>query len=185
MKILAISNKPPKASIKSILNYQDLDLICLLGDLDLFSLSELEFITKIPKIGVYGDKCSGTYFGKLGVEDLHLKTYKYNGILFGGFQGSVIDGNSKPNSFTQEESIKLLKEFPRVDVMISHSPPYGINDNLKNSSELGFLGLRKYISEKSPRILIHGNDEPLGEFMVEIFENTKIIYVRGEKLIEI
>ncbi len=186
MKILAISDRPPKAPINEILDYEDLDLICVLGDLDLFSFSELEFVTHIPKIGVYGDKCSGTYFEKLGIRNIHLETFKHKGLLFGGFQGAVSQKKEASYiSYSQEESVLLLKDFPRVDVMISHTPPYGVNDDPSDPLYTGFKGLRYYVSEKKPRCLIHGHTKPPEEFIVRRLEETDIIYVHEEKVIRI
>ncbi len=65
MKILAISDRPPREKIKTILNQHAIELICTLGDLDHFSLTELESITNIPKLGVYGNHDSGMYFTPL------------------------------------------------------------------------------------------------------------------------
>ncbi len=186
MKILAISDRPPKAPIKKILDYEDLDLICVLGDLDLFGLSELEFVTRIPKIGVYGETCSGTYFEKLGIQDLHLDTFKCKGLTFGGFRGSVgHKENPSYMTYTQKESIQLLKDFPRVDVMITHTPPYGVNDDPSDPICAGFKGLRDYVSEKKPQYLIHGHTSPPEEFIVRRLDETEIVYVHGEKIVRI
>ena len=62
MKILAISDRPPREKIISILNKNPVELICTLGDLDQFSLMELQDIANIPKLGVYGNHDSGMYF---------------------------------------------------------------------------------------------------------------------------
>lgn len=186
MKILAISDRPPDVPIKKIFNYEDLDLICVLGDLDFFGLADLEFITHIPKIGIYGDKCSGTYFEKLGIRNVHLETFKHQGIVFGGFEGALkIEDRSYSKSYTQKESLHLLENFPKVDVMISHAPPFGINDDSSEPLYSGFEGLREYLIDKSPQYLIHGHTQPPKEFLIREFGETKIVYVHGEKIIRI
>ncbi len=186
MKILAISDCPPKNSIKKILDYADIDMICTLGDLDLFGLAELEFINHVPKIGVYGDHCSGTYFEKLGIKNIHLKTFKYKGLTFGGFEGSLkYDDSSYAKFYTQEESRRFLEKFPRVDVMISHSPPYGVNDNTMDPAYTGFEGLCNYLDDKSPRYLIHGHTRPPEEILVKKWKETEIIYIHGDRSIVI
>jgi len=110
-------------------------LICTLGDLDYFSLQELEKVTNIPKIGVYGNHCSGNYFDSLGIHNLHLNTFKHTRLVFGGFEGSICYKESAyAKMYTQEEAEEMLKDFPAVDVILAHSPPYGINDEPNSSS---------------------------------------------------
>lgn len=87
--ILAISDRPSRSSILSLIEKHHVDIICTLGDLGYFSLQELEKVTNIPKIGVYGNHCSGTYFNSLGIHNLHLDTFEHDGIKFGGFEGFI------------------------------------------------------------------------------------------------
>jgi hypothetical protein len=75
MQLLVIADRPARQSIKTILAQQPIDLICTLGDLDYFSLQELQHITDIPKLGVYGNHCSGNYMTQLGIQNMHLQTF--------------------------------------------------------------------------------------------------------------
>lgn len=50
MKILAIADRAPREKIKSILDKNPVELICTLGDLGQFSLTELADINNIPKL---------------------------------------------------------------------------------------------------------------------------------------
>jgi Icc-related predicted phosphoesterase len=186
MKILAIADRPPTKSIISLVNENNLELICTLGDLDEFSLAELKDINHIPKIGVYGNHDSGQYFESLNIINLHLKTFEYKGFTFGGFEGSVrYKENPYAIMYTQEEAFEMLKDFPGVDVMIAHSPPYGINDEPDELAHQGFKALRKYIEEKRPKYFLHGHTYPSEENLVTQFGDTKIIYVFRDKIIEI
>ncbi len=45
---------------------------------------------------------------------------------------------------TQEEASLLLATFPHVDAMLTHRPPYGINDEPDDVAHAGFIGLREY-----------------------------------------
>ncbi len=185
MLILAIADHKPEESIKDILRRQPVDLICTLGDLTYFSIKELAEIKDIPKIGVYGNHCSGNYFDSLGITNLHLKTLSYQGLVFGGFEGSHRYKNSGGIMYSQEEAEAMLKDFPAVDVMIAHSPPWGINDEPDDPVHQGFKALRKYLEEKKPRYFLHGHTAPTKENLVTKYQNTEIIYVFGAKIIEL
>ena len=184
MRILAIADRAPRESILSTLVANPVDLICTLGDLTQFALRELENITNIPKIGVYGNHCSGMYFEELGIKNMHLATFEYEGLLFGGFEGSVRYKNDRyAKMYTQEEAKELLKDFPRVDVMLTHCPPYGVNDEPEELAHQGFKALRDYVEQKKPTYLLHGHTYPTQETMVRKLGDTEIIYVYEDKLV--
>lgn len=186
MVILAIADRPPKESIAMILQKNHVDLICTLGDLDFASLQELQAVTHIPKIGVYGNHCSGAYFDELGIKNMHLQTFEHQGLVFGGFEGSVRYKNDPyAPMYTQEEATELLATFPRVDVMLCHCPPYGINDAPEEIAHQGFKALRVYLDQQKPKYLLHGHTYPKDEELVTQYEDTSIIYVFSDKIIEI
>jgi Icc-related predicted phosphoesterase len=186
MKILAISDRSPKEKIKTILQKNVVDLICTLGDLDQLQIAELIAITNIPKIGVYGNHDSGVYFEPLGIKNMHLETFEFGGLTFGGFEGSVRYKNDKyAKMYTQEEATELLKDFPYVDVMLAHCPPYGINDEPNDVTHQGFKALREYVETKKPKYLLHGHTYPTGATMTTKLAETEIIYVYGDKIVEL
>ena len=186
MVILAIADRPPKSSILGLIEKHQVELICTLGDLDYFSLQELERVTKIPKIGIYGNHCSGNYFDSLGIHNLHLKTFDHNGIRFCGFEGSIrYKESAYAKMYTQEEAKEMLKDFPAVDVFLAHSPPYGINDEPNSSSHQGFIALRDYIENMKPKYFLHGHTYPTLEQLIEKHGDTKIVYIYEDKIIKV
>jgi len=186
MKILAIADREPREKIKEIIKKNPVDMICTLGDLDLFSLGELKDIQNIPKLGIYGNHCSGTYFEPLGIKNMHVKTFEYGGLTFGGFEGCVrYKNDSYAKMYTQEEATELLKNFPYVDVMLVHCPPFGINDEPNELSHQGFKALREYVESKKPKYLLHGHTYPTEDNMVKKFGDTNIIYVFEDRIIEL
>ena len=186
MKILAIADAAPLEELSKIVSEEDIDIICTLGDLSSFYLKDLLRIKDVPKIGVYGNHCSGNYFEKLGIKDMHLKTFKYKGFLFGGFEGSVRYKESVyAKMYTQAEAIEIIKNFPYVDIMISHSPPYGINDELNDAAHTGFIALKNYVEETKPKFLLHGHTYPVIENEIIKYHETGIIYVYREKVIDL
>jgi Icc-related predicted phosphoesterase len=185
MNILAISDRPPKVSIKKTVLEHHIDLICTLGDLEYLQIKELADITTIPKLGVYGNHCSGNYFDDLGIKNMHLQTFEYKGITFGGFEGSIkYKDDPYAKMYTQEQADDLLKDFHCVNVLLCHSPPFGINDE-SDPAHIGFKALKKYLEEKKPKYLFHGHTYPQGNKIIKKFLDTEIIYVYGDMVISI
>jgi Icc-related predicted phosphoesterase len=85
--------------------------------------------------------------------------------------------------YTQEEATKMLAAFPRVDVMLTHCPPYGINDDPSEVAHTGYRGLLDYIEREQPSYLLHGHTYPSESKLVKQHLGTKIEYVFGEKVL--
>lgn len=186
MKILAVADRPPSKSLAVLKEEHSIELFCFLGDLNYFDLQSVENITDIPKIGVYGNHCSGQYFESLGIKNLHLETFEYKGLIFGGFEGSLRYKVSEYGKMhTQDEASEKLKDFPSVDVMIAHSPPFGINDEPGSHSHEGFIALRKYIEEKKPKYFLHGHTYPTETNIVNKHLDTHIVYVYKDIVVEL
>jgi Icc-related predicted phosphoesterase len=184
MKILAIADRPPKKPIAELVALGHPDLIVTLGDLDLFSLRGLGTITDIPKIGVYGNHCSGNYFDELGIENMHLHTKEIAGILFGGFEGSIRYKAGDAPMYTEEEATIMLKDFPYVDVLLCHSPPRGIHDE-DDPAHRGFEALRTYVETKRPKYLLHGHTYVSTGIKETVFEGTRIVHVYADQFLKL
>lgn len=186
MKAFVIADRAPQGSIREIINKENIDIIITLGDLTYPDLAELEHITNIPKIGVYGNHCLGTYMEPLGIINMHLKAYQWNGLSFGGFQGCVrYKDNPDAIMCTQEESSDLMKDFPKVDVFLSHAPPYGINDEPGDPTHEGFKALRAYLEEVQPKVWLHGHTYPEEEKLIKQFNRTRIEYIYRQGVVEL
>lgn len=184
MKILAIADRGPQQDIVHLVQKESIDLIVTLGDLDLHELLDLKKIIDIPKIGVYGNHCSGTYFEALGIKNMHLETFEYMGKVFGGFEGShKYKQSSYAKMYTQEEADHLLKNYARVDVFLSHSPPFGINDEPESMSHQGFHALKKYLDIHKPQYFLHGHTYPTADNIISTYNETQIIYVHEEEVL--
>jgi Icc-related predicted phosphoesterase len=183
MNILTIADTKPKRPIADWLEKEQIDLIITLGDLERTDIIGLEQVKHIPKIGVYGNHCFPGYMEELGIHDMHMHTWSFNGLTFGGFEGCVrYKNNPHVKMYTQEEAVALMSHFPYVDVLITHCPPFGINDN-NDPAHVGFHALRTYVEEKQPKYLLHGHTYPTEETLVSQFLNTKINYIHGDQLV--
>lgn len=185
MKVLAIADKNPHINFPAVISENAADLVITLGDLAREDLLPLEQITNIPKIGIYGNHDSGSYMPELGIWDMHLKTWDFNGLKFGGFQGCV-RYKEDPDAimYTQEQVEQMMAGFPPVDIFISHCPPRGINDE-EEIAHQGFNALRTYIDQTPPKVWLHGHTYPTPETIVTQHGPTRIEYISGYKLVNL
>ncbi len=184
MKILVIADRAPQNGLKELVEKEGVELIVTLGDLEYSELSELNNID-VPKFGVYGNHCSGNYFEDLGIKNMHLQTFTFKGLIFGGFEGShKYKEDDYAKMYTQEQAKELLEDFPYVDVFLSHSPPKSINDE-DDTAHVGFEALKTYLEEKKPRYFFHGHTYPKKGEEITQYKETEIIYIQGDKIVNI
>jgi Icc-related predicted phosphoesterase len=185
MKILAIADRNPGIDIAQTVADEHIDLIVTLGDLERHDLLGLLQAPTTPKIGVYGNHDSGNYMTELGIIDLHRKAGTFQNTSFGGLQGCVrYKDNPDAIMSTQEETWQLLKDFPYVDVFITHCPPRGVNDE-EELAHQGFDALRDYVQKIKPKYLLHGHTYPTEETVVKTFGETEIVYVHKYNILTI
>jgi Icc-related predicted phosphoesterase len=186
MKLLVIADRPPIDDSKIVAEQNNVDLVVTLGDLDGASLAALKGITNIPKIGVYGNHCSGKYFGDVGITNMHMMTWEYKGVKFGGFQGSLrYKKDPQAIMYTQEEAEHLFTHFPYVDVLLTHSPPYGIHDEPNDPTHEGLIAIRNYIDKYHPKFVLHGHVYVSPDIKRTQYNGTEIIFVYRQHVVEI
>lgn len=176
MKILVVSDTYVPEPLEK---EKDVDLVISCGDL---TRQDIEIYTK-PVIGVYGNHCDGKYLEELGKVNLHLKVHEINGIKFGGFE-SCRDYKFQENMklYSDEEVDNLLKDFPPVDVFVSHSTPNGVLDILGDPVHMGFFAFNDYIKKHKPKIWLCGHS---GENEEEEYNGTKVYRTEGYRFLEI
>jgi hypothetical protein len=182
MKILAIADRPPRSLLGETVERESPEVIVTLGDFSMHDLRGIEAISDIPKIGVYGNHCSGNYFDDLGIENMHLKTKKIGGLIFGGFEGSIRYKSGDAPMYTEVEASELLKDFPYVDVMIAHSPPRGTHDE-PDPAHQGLSALRDYILRQKPKYFLHGHTYVSQGTQETILGSTKVIHVYADQIL--
>jgi len=114
------------------------------------------------------------------IVDLHLRTFEYGGLRFGGLNGCW---QYKPRGhflYYQEEAEAFLAGFPAVDIFISHNSPRRVHDR-EDEIHTGFSALNSYIERVGPRRLLHGHQHQERETIVG---NTRVTGVFGWKIIE-
>jgi predicted phosphodiesterase len=183
MRALVIADRGPGIDFRNIIDENGIDLVITLGDLERHDLLGLVGIKDIPKIGVYGNHCSGNYMPELGILNLHMATWDFHGVKFGGFQGCVrYKENPDAIMYTQGEATAMLTQFPQVDIFICHCPPRGVNDEDELSHQ-GFDGLRQYVLQMRPKVLLHGHTYPTEDTMVRKLDLTRVEYVHKWRIV--
>jgi Icc-related predicted phosphoesterase len=112
---------------------------------------------------------------------VHLKTYTFGGLTFGGFCGSW---KYKPKGnflFEQDEVATLIADFPPVDVFLAHNSPRGIHDR-DDEVHIGFVAFTNYITRVKPGFFIHGHQHHEVETVVG---TTRIIGTFGHRFLDL
>jgi Icc-related predicted phosphoesterase len=181
VRALALADEAPYVPIERLLA-RGVDLVLCLGDLTRQDLEPLADV-QLPKLGVYGNHDDGGEFEGLGIESVHLRRVELCGLSFGGFSGSHEYRPAKGQRlmWSQKQASKLLKRFERVDVMLAHSPPLGVNDDADDPAHIGLEGLRDYVDREHPAMLLHGHTYP--PLPVGQLGQTQIRHVRGHRFV--
>lgn len=184
MRLLALADEPPPADVARLVADNRPDLLVTLGDLRpdwLSCISELE----LPRLGVHGNHDDPGQLEALGISDLHLRTTEVEGWTFSGFEGCVRYGAGGPFQYTREDAARLAGLLPPADVLLTHCPPRGVNDEPDDPAHLGFDALRDWVERHQPFYLLHGHTTPDPRRRVHRLGKTDVIWVRGATNIEL
>ena len=183
MKVLIIADRSPYEPIKDILNKnKDIELIITLWDLEYYDISYLQ-VLDIPKIWIYWNHCDWFYLEQLGIKNLHLDTFDIKWIKFWGFEWSIKYKESKYSKmYTQEEAEKLFKDFEKIDILITHSPPFWIHD-ANDNAHIWLKAFNNYIKNKNPKYLLHWHTYPKDK--KHIYMDTEILYIYWSEIIDL
>jgi Icc-related predicted phosphoesterase len=115
------------------------------------------------------------------IRDLHVKTFAFRGVTFGGFCGSW---KYKPRGnylFEQGDVERLMKEFPPVDVFLGHNSPRLVHDK-EDEVHTGFVAFNNYITKAQPKLFLHGHQHENVETKVGV---TQVIGTFGHRFLVI
>ena len=207
MKILAVSDKVDPRLYNSNIDerYQDADLIIACGDLPYYYVEFLVDALKKPVVYVRGNheakyelSSNGTQkTAPLGAIDLHKKIIHTNGILIGGFEGSI-RYRKGPFMYSQMQMWwMVLKKVPRllfnklfhgrfIDILVTHSPPYGLGDK-DDLPHQGFKAYVWFLKTFKPKLHFHGHIHlyDINEKWMQTFEQTRIINAYGIRIMNV
>lgn len=176
MKVLTVSDEvAPTIYNPSVRQrFSDVTLILGCGDLPPSYLEFLVSTLDVPCLYVPGNHDGEPEHGDngtsqawpLGAVNIDGRVLKHDGLVFAGLGGSVWY-NGGNYQYTQRMMMaRVYALLPRilwyrrmngygVDVLITHSPPAGINDG--KGAHAGFKALRWLIERFPPRYMIHGH----------------------------
>lgn len=139
----------------------EFDMCFLLGDIP---QNAFEIIAKNaegkPIYGVQGNHDDWGIFEGSDVRCLHKTTTAYNGYLFLGFGSSNRYKSGDYAMVTQEESVKILKNWGIITdnkkVLISHDSMYKLF-NKTDHAHIGLKGITKFIKRNRVKLNICGH----------------------------
>jgi Icc-related predicted phosphoesterase len=178
MRILAFADEPPHGPIAELIAANRPDLIVLLGDLEPAWTEGLAAVD-LPKLGVLGNHDAQDALSVIGAEDVQLRRVEVNGLSFSGFGGSPRYSREGANEWTEKEARELVGRLPAADVLLTHSPPAGVNDEPDDPAHRGSPALREWVEHHRPAWLLHGHTLPHPARRVRRVGETRVVHVRG------
>jgi Icc-related predicted phosphoesterase len=207
VKILAVSDKVMDVIYSPAINqnFGDVDLVLACGDLPFYYLEFIVSSLNVPCYFVYGNhdfNVRQTLEGPVTVHppgwvnlDEHSTWAK--GLLLAGLEGSVRYRPDGVHQYTQTDMRwKALRLTPKLianrlqygrylDILIAHSPPFGIHDG-PDYPHYGFEVFLTLMERFRPRYLLHGHKHVYGlEPTRTAFHETEVINVYPYRVIEV
>lgn len=205
MKILAVSDEVVERlySLCSSGHFSEIELILSCGDLPYPYLENLLTLLNIPLFYVPGNhdpiyNPDNNLAHVEGGSNLDLKLVRFKKFLIGGLGGSVRYRPNGTNQYSQAEAyLRAFRLLPRLllnklnygrslDILITHSPPFGIHDE-ETQSHQGLKAIKWLIRVAQPRYHFHGHTHFQRQNLSpseSIHDLTKIVNVFPYKIIE-
>ena len=206
MKILVVSDLVVDRiySLISSGQFSGVDLLLGCGDLPYTYLENILSLLNVPCGYVPGNH-DPEYNSRWlqtraeGATNLDLRIERFHGLLIGGFGGSVQYRPNGVNQHTQAGArLRILPMLPALlwnrlrcgrgmDILITHSPPYGIHDD-DTQAHRGLRAINWLLRIARPRYHFHGHTHFYRQNLapsVTRLGPTEIVNVYPYKLIEI
>jgi uncharacterized protein len=183
VRLLVFADEQPAADAAELVERNRADAIVTLGDLQPAWIASLQGL-ELPRVGVHGNHDGEDDLAPLGVRDIHLACAEVGDWSFAGFEGCVRYKRG-PHQYSQEEAREMAGRLPPADVLVSHCPPWGVNDEPDDRAHVGFRALREWVEEHQPRYLLHGHTTPDPRTRVHRVGSTEVVWVRGARLVEL
>lgn len=170
MKILCVSDTVVP-QLESAVNlrrrYHDIQLIISCGDMPATYLEFITTVLNVPLFYVRGNHDERYAEKPPGGENLHRRVIEHEGLTFAGLEGSMRYNNGGPQYSDLEMDwmvtrmglnlgLRRWRYGHGVDVLVTHSPAYGIHDKSDRAHQ-GFRGLLRFMDWYRPRYMLHGH----------------------------
>ncbi len=206
MKILAVSDQVVDRiyGLISSGQFNGVDLLLGCGDLPYTYLENILSLLNVPLYYVpgnhdpeYSERWPQTRAE--GGVNVDLRIAFFRGLLIGGLGGSVQYRPDGTNQYTQSDALwracallpallwNRLRHGRALDILISHSPPFGIHDD-DTQAHRGLRALNLILRVARPRYHFHGHTHFYRQNLapsVTRFGPTEIVNIYPYKIIEI
>jgi uncharacterized protein len=194
VRLLAVSDEvePQLLDPRTVAAQGRVDLVIGCGDLPADYLDAVSTLYQAPLLFVRGNHDPPARHGDYpsGAE-IDGRIVSEKGLLIAGLEGSrrYSDG---PHQYTERGmlakviGLRARLRLRRLDVLISHGPPAGLNDG-PDLPHQGLLAMRRAVEWMRPRLLLHGHIHPYGRAIPREgrLGDTRVINVVGHRLIEL
>jgi len=170
MRIYAVADihsKPERlAVIKENVRKFNPDILVVAGDItNYFNIGEtIEILSMLPLpvLAVRGNtdfkKVEQLIMQHPNLIPMHLKQHTFSGINFVGLSGTIPLPFRSQVSLLEHASLKRLAPIIASDsVLIVHTPPRAVRDEVAGRFHAGSPGLRDFIQDHQPRLCICGH----------------------------
>lgn len=204
MKILAVSDQVIERvyPLASQGHFSEVSMILACGDLPYSYLEYLVSVVNVPLYYVPGNHdpehdSRRAVSRAEGCTNLDLRLTHDRELILAGFGGSIRYRPDGVNQYTQREATtRALFMLPsllarrlrgqRVDVLVCHSPPFGVHDS--DGAHTGLKAINLLIRWARPRFVLHGHTHFFRtnlEASDTEFRDTRIVNVFPYKVIEV
>lgn len=112
---------------------------------------------------------------RLDARNLHGSCLEFRDWRFIGVGGGIGRFGTL-TELSEEEIEKILNSFPKLEedfVLVSHSPPYGLDVDFTGTKHIGSKAIKKFIEERQP-ILVSCGHAHEGRDVVKIGRSTVV-----------
>lgn len=202
MRVLAVSDE----IVESLYSPKIRDIACGVelilsaGDLPSAYLEYMVSMLDVPLLYVMGNHAGsgGPKEFPDGGENVDGRVVCSNGLLIAGLEGSIRYNNRRDYQYTEGEMwakiaalsptlwMNKLRYGRYLDILLTHSPPYGIHDG-NDRAHQGFRSFLWFMDHYRPDYLIHGHQHIYDARTVResIRRRTLVVNVFGFKILEI
>lgn len=199
MKILGLSDEivPFIYSAEVVEIFPEVDLVLSCGDLPAKYLEYVLTVLNVPLVYVPGnhDRDDLRVPGGIAADG---EMVRVKGLRILGLGGSRRYKPRGRHQYTEwEMRMRSAKHLPELlwttlrgrrafDILLAHSPPYGIHD-ATDPAHIGFRSFRALMKRGRPRLMAHGHTHVLPNLDVTVTEynETTVVNVYPHRLIEI
>jgi Icc-related predicted phosphoesterase len=143
-------------------------------------MNMVEIFKQFPQkvFTIPGNCDSPVYFQIFRDFDIHGEAREINGIKFAGFGGDSRVGGLMPALRAIPFSEKLLHDFlvkEDPDIAMTHSPPFGIHDEVSDEDNWGKWATLAYMRAQAPSLLLCGHVHERRGIGKEDYQGTLVV----------